>query len=91
MNVSRDKQEWRQKTLKPVLERFPERRNRFVTTSGMEIDHVYTAGDFADFDYAQNLGYPGEYPFIRGIQPTMYRGRLWTMRQYAGFRGSSGI
>ena len=85
MNISRSKQEWQEKTLMPVLKRFPERQDRFETSSRAEIDRVYTAEDIVGFDYNQDLGYPGEYPFTRGVQPTMYRGRVWTMRQYAGF------
>src|SRR5262245_18157693 len=61
-----------------------ERREDFRTTSGIPIDRLYTP-ESARFDYERDLGSPGEYPFARGIQPTMYRGRLWTMRQYAGF------
>jgi methylmalonyl-CoA mutase N-terminal domain/subunit len=63
----------------------PERRERFVTSSGIEIRPLYTSADTAELDDARDLGRPGEYPFTRGVQPTMYRGRLWTMRQYAGF------
>ncbi|MEA2536253.1 MAG: methylmalonyl-CoA mutase, N-terminal domain, partial [Chloroflexota bacterium] len=63
----------------------PERRARFETSSGIEIADVYTAADLAGFDPAAELGLPGEYPFTRGVQPTMYRSRFWTMRQYAGF------
>ncbi len=85
MHISRTKQEWKEKTLKPVLERFPERQENFETPSGIVLDEVYTPGDIAGFDYLRELGYPGEYPFTRGIQPSMYRGRIWTMRQYAGF------
>jgi len=80
-----EKREWRERTLEPTLKRFPERQDHFETSSGMAIDVVYTPEDLQGFDYVQDLGYPGEYPFTRGIQPTMYRGRLWTMRQYAGF------
>jgi methylmalonyl-CoA mutase N-terminal domain/subunit len=68
-----------------ALKRGPERRERFATTSGIEIKRLYDPGDVAGLDYLNDLGYPGEYPFTRGVQPTMYRGRLWTMRQYAGF------
>src|SRR5207344_1412789 len=63
----------------------PERPGRFVTSSEIEIRPLYTAADTADLDEARDLGRPGEFPFTRGVQPTMYRGRLWTMRQYAGF------
>jgi methylmalonyl-CoA mutase, N-terminal domain len=76
------KQAWEERTLKKFLEKNPERKKRFETTSGIELERVYTP---ADRDYEQQVGYPGEYPFTRGVQPTMYRGRLWTMRQYAGF------
>jgi methylmalonyl-CoA mutase N-terminal domain/subunit len=68
-----------------IRERSQERQPRFVTTSGIEVKQLYTPADVADLDYAADLGMPGEYPFTRGIYPTMYRGRLWTMRQYAGY------
>ncbi len=82
---SKSKKEWRQNILEPTLKRSPERQGKFVTSSGIEIDTLYTPEDIDSLDYNQSLGYPGEYPFTRGIQPTMYRGRLWTMRQYSGF------
>jgi len=82
---SKSKEEWRQETLEPTLKRFPERGEHFETSSGLAIDGLYTPEDLGGFGYARDLGYPGEYPFTRGIQPTMYRSRLWTMRQYAGF------
>jgi methylmalonyl-CoA mutase N-terminal domain/subunit len=82
---SKNKQEWEEATLKPSIERFHERQDKFETSSGIDILPVYTPEDIPDFDYSAALGYPGEYPFTRGIQPNMYRGRLWTMRQYAGF------
>jgi len=75
---------WQRETVEPVLERQPERRPGFKTTSGVEIERLYTPENVA-VDYDLDLGYPGEYPFTRGVYPTMYRGRLWTMRQYAGF------
>jgi methylmalonyl-CoA mutase N-terminal domain/subunit len=82
--LKRAKQEWEQKTVKPALERFPERRGSFETLSGIPLERVLTpAGVKAD--YLSDVGFPGEYPFTRGGQPTMYRGRLWTMRQYAGY------
>ena len=68
-----------------ALKRGGERRERFATTSGIEIKRLYGPDDLENFDYLSDLGFPGEYPFTRGVQPTMYRGRLWTMRQYAGF------
>ena len=81
---SNSKQEWTDGTLGPLKQRFGERQERFETESGLEIDTVYTPEDADGFDYAGLLGYPGEYPYTRGVQPNMYRGRLWTMRQYAG-------
>jgi methylmalonyl-CoA mutase N-terminal domain/subunit len=79
------KQAWQQRAVAPALARHPERRERFVATSGVEVERLYTPEDLAPLDYDRDLGYPGEFPFTRGIQPTMYRGRFWTMRQYAGF------
>ncbi|HEX4835661.1 MAG TPA: methylmalonyl-CoA mutase family protein [bacterium] len=70
------------------LEKVPERSEHFETPSGIPIARVYTPEDTAAVDYERDLGYPGEYPFTRGIYPTMYRGRLWTMRQYAGYAGA---
>jgi len=78
------RREWEVGTLHPALARHAERRDSFRTTSGVEVDALYTP-DNAPVDHDTDLGYPGEYPFTRGIQPTMYRGRLWTMRQYAGY------
>jgi methylmalonyl-CoA mutase, N-terminal domain len=72
-------------TVERALKRGPERRERFATTSGIEIKRLYDPDDVAQLDCTRDLGFPGEYPFTRGVQPTMYRGRLWTMRQYAGF------
>ncbi len=72
-------------TVERALKRGGERRQRFATTSGIEIKRLYDPADTANLNYATDLGFPGEYPFTRGVQPTMYRGRLWTMRQYAGF------
>ncbi len=77
--------EWTKKKLEPSLKRGPERRERFTTTSGIEIKRTYEPDDVKDLDFLDDIGFPGEYPFTRGVQPTMYRGRLWTMRQYAGF------
>ena len=83
--VSTDKSEWRENTLGPLQKRFKERQERFESTSGIEIDALYTPEDMDGFDYDEAVGYPGEFPYTRGVQPNMYRGRLWTMRQYAGF------
>jgi len=75
---------WEKEILASVLARFPERQEKFETTSGVEVDRLYLPQD-DDPDYLDKLGFPGQYPFTRGVQPTMYRGRYWTMRQYAGF------
>jgi methylmalonyl-CoA mutase N-terminal domain/subunit len=83
--ANKTKQEWREITLAPALKRAAERQEKFETSSGVEIDTVYTPEDLPDFDYVRDLGYPGEYPFTRGVQANMYRGRIWTIRQYAGF------
>ena len=79
------KKEWEDNVVKKSLERFPERKEKFVTGSGKEIARLYTPDNLEEFDYIEELNFPGEYPYTRGVQPTMYRGRLWTMRQYAGF------
>jgi methylmalonyl-CoA mutase N-terminal domain/subunit len=79
------KGKWEKEVLEPSLKRFPERQPEFNLTSGMEIKSLYTLEDLEGVDLEESPGYPGEYPFGRGIQPTMYRGRLWTMRQYSGF------
>ncbi len=76
---------WRETLRAKALGAAPERRERFETSSGIEIRDLYTPADVAGLDEARDLGRPGEYPFTRGVQPTMYRSRLWTMRQYAGF------
>ncbi len=81
----KEKQEAVEKDLQKKLERFPERRERFMLDSEIPVERVYTPLDMNETDYTDDLGFPGEYPFTRGVQPTMYRGRLWTMRQYAGF------
>ena len=75
---------WQKNVLGPALERAAERKARFETASGLPLQPLYTPEDAAG-DYEEKLGFPGHYPFTRGIQPTMYRGRLWTMRQYAGY------
>ena len=79
------KRSWTERLVAPALGRHPERRERFESTSGVEVERLYAPEDLASLDYAADLGWPGEFPFTRGIQPTMYRGRFWTMRQYAGF------
>ncbi|MFC3956915.1 acyl-CoA mutase large subunit family protein [Halovivax cerinus] len=76
---------WESETLEPVLDRFGERKDRFASVSNLEVDRLYTPDDVADIDFDDDLGFPGEEPYTRGPYPTMYRGRTWTMRQFAGF------
>ncbi len=76
---------WEETTLQQWLARMPERPETFTTVSGEPVNRLYTPLDIPDFDYMRNLGFPGEYPFTRGIHATMYRGRLWTMRLFAGY------
>lgn len=78
------KKRWERDTLNPLKQRYPERKDEFQTTSGIPVDRLYIPEN-PDPDYEERLGFPGEYPFTRGVQPTMYRSRFWTMRQYAGF------
>src|SRR5262245_22069037 len=84
-DLTNRRKQWEEQTLNPVLARFPEQKSRFETTSDIEIERLYLPEEDNPDGYVEKLGFPGEYPFTRGIQPTMYRGRLWTMRQYAGF------
>ncbi len=84
-HVSESAEAWRETTYHRAVERAGEREPRFTTSSEIEVEPLYTADDLAGWDPQTRLGYPGEYPYTRGIQPTMYRGRLWTMRQYAGY------
>jgi len=79
-----EQKRWEETTLAKSLERFPERKEKFSTSSGIELPRLLLPEDI-ESDTMEKLGFPGEYPFTRGVQPTMYRGRLWTMRQYAGF------
>lgn len=78
-------QEWEERTLKPTLKRMPESKKTFTTTSLVPVERLYTPNDLSDFDYESELGFPGEPPYTRGIHSTGYRGKLWTMRQFAGF------
>jgi methylmalonyl-CoA mutase N-terminal domain/subunit len=83
--VNKEKEAWEKTTLQKTLDRFGERRAEFVTTSSAPVERLCTPADITDFDYERDLGFPGQYPFTRGVHPTMYRGRLWTMRMFAGF------
>ncbi|WP_245625992.1 methylmalonyl-CoA mutase family protein, partial [Haloparvum sedimenti] len=76
---------WESETYGPTVERFGERKDEFTTdTGGQTVDPLYTPADVADLDYDEDVGFPGEEPYTRGVYSTMHRGRLWTMRQYAG-------
>src|SRR5437868_3627116 len=76
---------WEESQLRPALEKSPERTSEFTTISGHPIARLYTRADLTGWDPARELGVPGDPPYTRGIHPSMYRGRLWTMRQFAGF------
>jgi len=84
-SVSRRRNGWQEKTLAPQLAKSPERQRRFSTVSDEPVGELYGPDDLREFEYLRDLAFPGEYPFTRGVQPSMYRGRLWTMRQFAGF------
>ncbi|KQC11852.1 MAG: methylmalonyl-CoA mutase, partial [Candidatus Cloacimonas sp. SDB] len=83
--IKEAQKQWSDKTLAKVLDRFPERKEKFVTGSNKEVKRLYDPLDLDNIKYLEDIGYPGDYPYTRGVQPTMYRGRFWTMRQYAGF------
>ncbi|MBY6275364.1 acyl-CoA mutase large subunit family protein [Symbiobacterium thermophilum] len=82
--IAAEQERWHKETVAPALARFPEQKETFTTNSGIPVQRLYTPAD-VPVDYLNDLGFPGEYPFTRGVQPTMYRGRFWTMRQYAGY------
>jgi methylmalonyl-CoA mutase, N-terminal domain len=79
---------WTRETLEPALSQQPERRPAFETSSGIPLERLYLPAE-VDETYLEHLGFPGQFPFTRGVQPTMYRGRLWTMRQYAGYASAA--
>lgn len=83
-NIKKQKKDWDKKVLKKVLEKHPERKRHFENLSKIKINRLYTPEDTEGLDYLKDSGFPGGFPFTRGVQPTVYRGRLWTMRQYAG-------
>ena len=84
MSLESERKRWEKKTLAPASKRYPERKNEFTTSSGIPLPPTLVPQD-SEHTYLNELGFPGEYPFTRGVQPSMYRGRLWTMRQYAGY------
>src|SRR5512139_2647189 len=83
--LKQEMEKWIETSLQRSLAQMPERRDRFITTSSEPVGRLYTPLDIADLDYLEDLGFPGEYPFTRGVHPTLHRGRLWTMRMFAGF------
>ena len=83
--IKKKSEQWQETTLKSYLEARPERKPEFTTTSSFQVGRLYTPADVSDLDYSEDLGYPGQFPYTRGIHPTMYRGRLWTMREFSGF------
>ncbi|NJE48060.1 methylmalonyl-CoA mutase family protein [Thermococcus sp. 9N3] len=84
--IREEEKRWEETTVEKFLQKAPERKEKFMTDDGFEIKRLYTPADLGeDWDYLEKLGFPGEYPFTRGVYATMYRGRFWTMRQYAGY------
>ena len=84
--IREEEKRWEETTVRKFIEKRPERKEKFMTDDGFEIKRLYTPADLGeDWDYLEKLGFPGEYPFTRGVYATMYRGRFWTMRQYAGY------
>ena len=86
--IEQERKEWEEKVLNKYIER-GERRETFETPSNIHLKHVYGPGDLKNIDYLEDLGFPGNPPFTRGVYPNMYRGRIWTMRQYGGFADAS--
>ncbi len=84
MTLKDEQKKWEEENLNPAIKRFPERKPAFKTSSGIELPRLLVPGD-PEADYLEKSGFPGSYPFTRGVQPSMYRGRFWTMRQYAGY------
>ena len=80
-----ERERWEQQTLEPALSKHPERKKSFQTVSLEEVERLYTPADVAHVDFNEDISFPGEFPYTRGIHPTGYRGKLWTMRQFAGF------
>ncbi len=83
--IASDVDRWEQETLEPALEKHPEREKNFQTVSLEEVNRLYSPADIEDLDFSRDISFPGEFPYTRGIHPTGYRGKLWTMRQFAGF------
>src|SRR5687767_15729994 len=84
--VEVEKERWENETLDPALAKHPERKKSFQTVSLKEVDRLYTPADTEHVDFSRYIAFPGEFAYTRGIHPTGYRGKLWTMRQFAGFK-----
>src|SRR5262245_2872744 len=80
-----NKQKWLESTYARAVEKGGERKDTDFRTSSTDVNPLYTQDDIADLDYNRDIGYPGEYPFTRGVQANMYRGKVWSIRQYAGY------
>ncbi len=83
--IKKEREKWENSCLSPYVDRFGERNEMFETLSGIKVNRIYDPTDTAHIDYIRDINYPGQYPYTRGVYPTMYRGRLWTMRQFSGF------
>jgi len=83
--IEAEVERWRRETLEPALKKHPEKQKRFESVSLEEVDRLYTPADTAQLDFSRDISFPGEFPYTRGIHPTGYRGKIWTMRQFAGF------
>lgn len=88
--IEEERKKWEARSVDRLLAKKPERKREFMTTSVPAVKRLYAPPDIGDLDYLEALGFPGEFPFTRGVQPTMYRGQFWTMRQYAGFGDAEG-
>jgi methylmalonyl-CoA mutase N-terminal domain/subunit len=83
--IKKEKERWEKETLNPLIDKMPERESKFTTVSGKEIGRLYTPDDITNIDFMHDISFPGEYPYTRGVQANMYRGRFWTFRQFSGF------
>src|SRR5574341_2174793 len=83
--IEQEKERWEVETVKPTLKNAPERAECFTSVSMAPVERLYTPADLPNRDFMNDLGFPGEYPYTRGVHPTMYRAKLWTMRMFAGY------
>ena len=84
-NINKCKEEWEKNCLSPHVKKHPERKENYENLSWIKIKSLYTPKDISSHDYLKDFGFPGKFPYLRGVHPTMYRGRLWTFRQFSGF------